>query len=153
MRIRRATERDIPWLLTQLRAFAAAYPVQITIRDAHAEVVLGTLIREQYVALAERTDADGVTRVGLIAGTLQPHPFDPETLCATSLFWFVTPEHRRSRAGALLFMDFESWAASTGAPIQAFSLVAGSAITTESFTRRGWQVVETMLTRAPGAVA
>lgn len=149
VRIRRAVESDIPWLRQQLQDFAAAYPVRLTVPDDHAEVVLGTLIREQYVAIAEREDEDGqpTVRVGLIAGVLGPHPFAPAMQCATQLFWWVTPEFRRSTAGARLLADFEAWVESVNPDIALFSLAANSPVHRGSLAGRGWMPTETWFAR------
>jgi len=139
MVVRRAVLEDIPWLVTELEDFAAHYPVRIPVPHDHAERLLGQLIDTQYVAIASTEDG---TRVGLIAGVLQPHPFNPDVLCATQLWWWVTPEHRSSSAGARLLGDFERWAASTGADLTSFTVAANSPIHAESMTRRGWRPAE-----------
>lgn len=146
VQVRRATPEDVPWLLTQLRDFAAAYPARLRVMgaDDFAEDYLGVLIREQYVAIAER---DGQP-VGLIAGVCAPHPMNPDLMLATELFWFVPLAHRGTRAGLLLLNDFESWVGEAGADCVNFTLEAGSPVNARILEKRGYVLAETQYLRA-----
>lgn len=152
MRVRLAGFADVPWLLHELRAFASAYPVQsarfpVVGSDAHAEALVGHLIRTQYVAVAEREDGQ---LVGLVAGVLQPHPFNPDLTIAAELWWWVTPPARGSRAGLLLLADLERWAAEADAPL-VLTTEATTAVTDRHLLRRGYVPVERQWLRVPVA--
>lgn len=140
MLVRKAVPSDIPWLLTQLREFAAFHPIgpRIMGTDANAEVLLGHLIATQFVAVA---DAEG-TPVGLIAGAVSPHPFNPELRVATELWWFVSPAHRGSRAGLALLDSYEAWA-KENADVRGMTLEANSPVNPRVLLKRGYQLAET----------
>lgn len=143
--VRRAEQADVPWVLGQLRAFAAAYGTRRSLfGDAgHAEALVAGLIEDQFVAIAER---DGEP-VGLIAGVLQPHPFNPDLQVASELWWWVTPEVRGSRAGHLLLDAFEGWALESEADLINFTLEAHSPVRDRTLERRGYRLFERQFLR------
>lgn len=100
---------------------------------------MGDLIRGQCVRLATLPDG---TPVGLIAGMLAPHPFNPGLRLASELFWFVAPEYRGSRAGLLLLLAFDSWAEQEGAHAVHMALEAGSPVNDRFLTKRGYRKAE-----------
>lgn len=140
MRVRTADAQDIPWLLAQLREFAASHPIgpRIMGTDENAEALLGHLIATQFVAVA---DAEG-SPVGLIAGAVTPHPFNPDLLVASELWWFVAPAHRGSRAGLALLEAYEDWA-KANADVRGMTLEANSPVNPRVLVKRGYQLAET----------
>lgn len=139
MRVRRADPSDIPWLIGQLRTFAASHPLgpRLMGSDAHAEALLAHLLATQFVAIA---DAEG-TPVGLIAGALAPHPFNGDLLIATELFWWVTPPHRGTRAGLMLLDAYDAWA-TEHADVKGMTLEAGSPVNPRVLEKRGYRLAE-----------
>lgn len=148
MVIRCGRDSDGPWVCEQLRAFAAQYPTRRAIwpTDAYAEALVGTLIREQFVAIAEQ---DGQP-VGLIAGLAAPHPLNPALLVATELAWWVVPPARGTRAGLLLLDAFDAWAEQSGADLVNMTLEAGSPVSDRCLTRRGYALTERQYVRERG---
>jgi len=144
-RVRPAGPTDVPWMLEQLQAFAAAYGTRRSLfGDAeHAEALVGTLIDTQFVAIAE---ADGQP-VGLVAGALVPHPFNPDLQVANELWWWVVPPARGSRAGALLLDAFDEWADDSGADLVNFTLEADSPVRDRSLEKRGYRLMEKQFVR------
>jgi GNAT superfamily N-acetyltransferase len=143
--VRRAEQSDVPWVLGQLRQFAAAYGTRRSLfgSETHAEALVGTLIEDQFVAIAER---DGQP-VGLIAGVLQPHPFNPDILVASELWWWVTPPARGTRAGHELLDAFEGWALEHEADLINFTLEADSPVRDRTLERRGYRLFERQFLR------
>lgn len=141
--IRRATHDDVPWLLRELRAFAGWNGLQLFGNEAHSEALVGQLIDTQFVAIATRSDE----RVGLIAGTVGPHPFNPERTMAMELWWWVTPEARGSSAGARLLDAFDDWANDSGADLVSFTLEAESPVNPRTLERRGYRLMEYQFVR------
>ena len=139
VRVRRAVPGDIPWLVTQLREFAALHPIGARIMgsDSHAEAILAHLIDTQFVAVAE---ADG-TPVGLIAGAVAPHPFNPDLAMATELWWWVVPPARNTRAGLALLDAYDTWA-DTVADLKGMTLEASSPVNPRTLLKRGYQLAE-----------
>lgn len=151
MRIRRAGIEDVPWVCAQLRDFADSAPLlrKLYGSQEHAEVVVGNLVRDHYMAIAERDGAP----VGFIAGMLAPHPFNPDLLFAAEVFWWVTLPHRGSRAGAMLFNDFDRWADNSGAHLVGMTREASSPISERAYLRRGYQPAEQQYVRCVGGIA
>lgn len=139
VRIRRAVPADIPWLVSQLREFAALHPVGARIMgsDSHAEALLAHLMATQFLAVA---DADG-TPVGLIAGAVAPHPFNPALTMATELWWWVQPPARHTRAGLALLNAYDEWADSV-ADLKGMTLEVASPVNPETLLRRGYHLAE-----------
>lgn len=145
--MRRATVEDVPWLLDELREFAAHYPitnVALFGSDAHAEGLLLALIGGQYVAIAHRGDE----RMGLIAGGLARHPYNPDLLVASELWWWVTPAHRGTRAGYALLAAFQRWARHAGADLVTMTLASNSQVRPNALERLGYRETERAFTLA-----
>jgi N-acetylglutamate synthase-like GNAT family acetyltransferase len=99
--IRRATATDVPWLLTQLRAFADSYGTRRSLfppDPAQAHAIAGALVAQHAFFIGER---DG-RPAGLIAGALVAHPYNPELQVLQELFWWVDPASRGSTLGSRL---------------------------------------------------
>ena len=139
MRVRPATSDDIPWLLTQLRAFAAEHPIgpRLLGSDAHAEALLGTLLATQFVAIADEQGQP----LGLLAGAIAPHPFNEELMVATELGWWIVPAHRKGKAGLALLNAYEMWA-EANADVSVFTLEAQSPVSDRTLTKRGYELAE-----------
>lgn len=105
--------------------------------DAHAESLLAHLMDTQLVLVA---DTNGEP-VGLIAGALAPHPFNPDITVATELWWFVSPAHRGSRAGLALLDAYDAWA-SEHADIKGMTLEATSPVNPRVLLKRGYVLAE-----------
>lgn len=141
--IRRATHDDVPWLLQELRAFANWNGLRLFGDEGHAEALLGRLIDTQFVAIATR----GTSRLGLIAGVVNPHPFNPDIKMATELWWWVTPDARGSSAGARLLDAFDEWADDSGADLVSFTLEAESPVNPRTLEKRGYRLAEHQFVR------
>mgnify|MGYP001577507889 FL=1 len=127
-------------MLTQLRAFADQYPTRRAIwpTDQEAELLVGTLIRTQFVAIAEE---DGQP-IGLIAGVCQPHALNQSLTIATELAWWVIGPKRGSRAGLMLLDAFDRWANDSQAHLVNMTLEVGSPVSDRCLTRRGYALAE-----------
>jgi GNAT superfamily N-acetyltransferase len=102
MRVRQAEIADLPWLLEQLRMFSDFFGSRRPLfpsDEGDARRALRGLIETQPFFVAD----DGERLHGFIAAVLTPHPFNASIRTLHELFWWVAPEHRGSRAGALLF--------------------------------------------------
>jgi hypothetical protein len=113
IKIRCANFCDLDWMLLQLRAFDKFFGSKRSLfpDDELALGFIANLVMTQVVYVAEKQssgDAHGTDArlVGFIAGLLGPHPFNPEIMVLTELFWWVTLEDRGSSAGARLLEEF-----------------------------------------------
>ena len=154
MRIRPAVGTDVPWLLSQLRAFASAYPVPLPLYggDEYTRGILERLLAsdaESLLAIAER---DTGAPVGFLGASVLPHPLCPDLTMATEWWWWVQPADRGSRAGLMLLATFEQWADALGVPAH-LTTEATSALNDRHLTRRGYAPVERHWLRMPAAPA
>ena len=124
MIVREAVLEDLPAtveLLIKFHAESAYYesiPInRDTLVTSVTHFITNPLIR---VFLAELDDG---TPVGGTAGMLYPWWFNEDYITGQELFWFVEPEHRRSKAGKLLFQALEDWATEQGAKTFAMAAV------------------------------
>jgi len=69
------------------------------------------------------------------------------------VFWWVTLPHRGSRAGAMLFNDFDRWADNSGAHLVGMTREASSPISERAYLRRGYQPAEQQYVRCVGGIA
>lgn len=141
MNIRPATFDDADWLLMELRDFSRFFGTRRSLfPDDERTALLGLshLIRKEPIFVAEASDGE---RVGFVAGTLAPHPFNPEIMVLTELFWWVTTEHRGSSAGARLLEKFINYGREHADWIN-LTLEANSPINPATLERRGFRLRE-----------
>ncbi len=116
--LRAAAAQDMDWLMVQLRAFDqfASYKRSLVEDDAHARLALKHLVENHVCIIAEGSTCEHVgdcpggtpclNRLGFIAGYRAPHPFNPKINVLNESFWWVSPEHRKTRAGIMLLDQF-----------------------------------------------
>lgn len=83
---------------------------------------------------------DGVC-VGALAAMLVPNMYNPNLKTFAELFWYVLPEYRATRAGALLFSAFES-KGSECADEAVMSILNTSHVNVSTLNKRGFQLGE-----------
>jgi N-acetylglutamate synthase-like GNAT family acetyltransferase len=155
--IRPASRADIPWLLEQLRAFAdfsntahSLFPDEESVATAIVDSLIAQAGQWQGVFLiAEAADH---TRLGFIVGLLGAHPFNPRVRVLSELFWWVTPNHRGSSAGARLLDAFVGFGKRHADQV-VLTLEHESPDLEAGFVRRGFRLKErTFLLEVPRAV-
>jgi len=105
MIIRDAEEADIPFIVGEGIKFLEHHPMNLQ-EGVDKEYLLSLatlLIKEHIVLIAE----EGDSKMGMIAGLVTPHIYNPKHLGVQELFWWVLPEYRTSKAGLKLFKVFE----------------------------------------------
>lgn len=142
---RSATPEDIPWLLEELKKFAVFLGTTRSLfpNDDYAKARLQELIETQVFCIAEsniENSHDG-TRVGFISGIVGPHYFNPDIVVLTELFWWVQPEWRGTRAGALLFAEFLN-SGRARADMVVMTLEEHSPVHEETLVRHGFKRYE-----------
>lgn len=102
--VRPATPEDIPWLLAQLRQFDAFFGSSRSLfpSEEHAEAIIAGLIETQPILVAAGTTGP----VGFICGAITPHPYNPDLIVLSEMFWWVAEAYRGSRAGLALLNEF-----------------------------------------------
>lgn len=104
IRVRRAIVEDIPAILGDLEEFSEFYGTKLKLYPGHdlARAKVAMLIKQQIFYVATK----GSTVIGFVCGLLAPHFLNDDIITLTELLWWVNPEHRGSRAGAMLFNAF-----------------------------------------------
>jgi len=106
--VRRANSEDIPWILDQLKNFADFYGTRKSLfGDAEYSHAFISQLVDQHLFLVAESTQFGL--IGLISGTIEPHPYNPEIICLNECFWWVDEKHRGSKAGLLLLNAFTRW--------------------------------------------
>lgn len=141
VRIRQADENDIAWLLPQLHEFAAFFGSRRSLfpeSDERAAVIVQGMLDHPFFIAESRAFAG---RLGFIAGTLTPHPYNPDITVLAETFWWVDPAHRGTRAGALLLKHFEDYGRAHADWI-VMTLNVETPVKEETLTRRGYRLKE-----------
>lgn len=105
MDVRKANLIDITWILTELQSFAKFYGNDKLVdfsNTEHNERVIADVINNHLFLIAEKNDV----RCGFISGLIHPHMFNPNLKCMTELFWWISEDHRNSRAAAVLLSAY-----------------------------------------------
>lgn len=107
--IRRAELPDVPSIVPHLQEFSMGYgtAAQLFPDLEMAEYLLNDLVLHEPFWVAE----EGGEIVGLIAGTLGPHPYNADIVVLQEMFWWVMPAYRGRRAGYELLKAFTDFGA------------------------------------------
>lgn len=107
MQVRQATNSDIPWIISELKAFSSFYGGKIPVfgNQEHMENLVETLIQTHVMLICDDND----TKLGFIGGFLGPHLFNPAIRVLTELCWWVPERHRGTKAGSLLLDAFQEF--------------------------------------------
>ena len=134
-----AVEDDIPWLLKELKCFSEFHGSKIPLfaDHDHAVKVVTEMVRNHLTFVA----FNGEERMGLIAGYVLAHPFNPAIRVLQETFWWVPEVHRGSRAGALLLSTFIDWGKANVDWVH-FGLEAKSPVSDKCLLKRGFKLQE-----------
>lgn len=108
IRVRRAGVEDAQTLidLSQVQREEALFKYP-SADKALMEEVLEVFVKNPNLGFASIAESD--KPIGYISGFVGVYLFSQVKRAAVN-FWYVLPEFRASRAGHLLFLDFENWA-------------------------------------------
>jgi hypothetical protein len=136
--IRKATIEDLEWLLQELKTFSAFIDCKTQVFNEDYGRAMFPLMLDKHVVFIAESEGE---RLGFIAGLLTPHPFNPNIKILQELFWWVSEQHRRSRAGLMLLNTFieegkrlANWTI--------MSLESNSPVREETLLRRGFRLKE-----------
>lgn len=142
--IRRANTSDTAWVARELRAFDAFFGGTyswIPQQPGELERRVYEMLKAEHMYPWWVALLDGEP-VGFIAGVLHPHHFNPEVVCLSEMFWWVTPAHRQSRAGWMLLSTFTLFGHGA-ANLIIMTLEAESPVKFGTLERLGYRVKET----------
>lgn len=85
---------------------------------------------------------DGEKRVGAMGGYLAPNLFNPNLGTLSELIWWVDPDYRKTRVGAMLLSAYEKMALESEAHDGTLSLLPSSPVNFKSLEKREWTLAE-----------
>jgi len=138
VRVRRAALDDLDWLVQELKAFSEFIQTVHQVYDPEYALAGMRMMCGQHLVLIAEQDGE---RLGFIAGLVGAHPFNPKLRFLTEVFWWVSAQHRRSRAGLLLLNAFIE-EGRRSADLIVMSLETNSGVREETLTRRGFRLKE-----------
>lgn len=136
--VRRAVEKDIPWIAEQVEQFLLFMGGDIPFNAPHIEQLVLTFIKQHFMLVVEK---DGELS-GVWAGMLHPHFLNPDVKVLTEVMWWVPEEKRNSRAGLLLLSAQEQIARHYGVQLECLSTEVGSPLNQGSLEKRGFKLQE-----------
>jgi hypothetical protein len=138
--LRRAEARDIAWLMIQLREFSKFIETEYQLYgdDEYTKNGLQLLIDKHYLNIAANENGEPI---GFMAGYFNPHLFNPSIMYLCELFWWVVPEYRHTRAGALLMNAFIDFGKQKAQWIS-FSLNRFTEVNERALLKRGFELHE-----------
>lgn len=143
LEVRWAREGDIPWIEAELLEFSQAigtkYPL-FPLGETFRRETLLKLMADHLFLVAETPRSS--LPVGLIAGVVVPHALNPAILMLHEMFWWVTPEHRGSRAGLVLLDAFVGWGKENCQWVY-FSIHHTTKVSSRAMLRRGFHEEQT----------
>lgn len=137
--VRRATFDDIPDILEMLKEFAVFFDSRYSVYpdDEHATQFLTSMVNDHLVLICKHDEKN----IGLIAGMILPHIFNPKITTLVETFWWVQKEYRETKAGAMLLNEYirfgrqnVQWVIGT--------IEDNSPVRDETFLKRGFKLKE-----------
>jgi hypothetical protein len=137
--VRRGTFDDIEDILVMLQEFAVFYNSRYSVYpdEEHAKKFLTSMVNDHLVLVCTH---DGET-IGLIAGMLLPHIFNPKIKTLVETFWWVQKDYRETRAGAMLLNEYVRFGRQNVNWILA-TIEDNSPVRDETFLKRGFKLKE-----------
>lgn len=135
--VRKATGGDLDWILQELEQFAQSTKTKYSLFAPQEEVrhkIILNIIENHVFFVAEKER-------GMAAGFIVPHIFNPEILVLYEAFWWVSLDHRKSRAGLKLLNEFVKWGKENVDWI-IFGLQNNSGVNDKTLFKRGFRVQE-----------
>jgi len=137
MIVRVAESQDIPWIAGELKTFSGEIKSPYPSTDKEAHTFLQNMLDHHVIFVAEK---NGVP-AGVIGGLISPHLYNKDVHILSEIFWWVIPEHRKSRAGLLLLNAFTKFGREV-AQIVTISKTNLSPINDRVLNRRGYDFRE-----------
>ena len=143
VRVRKAVEGDIEWLLIELEEFARFADTKYSLlprEDSVRRQILKAFIEKHVFFVAE--EEENGERLGFISGLVHPHVFNPQLYVCQEMWWWVPKKTRgRSRAGMMLLDAFTEWGRENVDWIF-FSLNHNTPVRPEALEKRGYNFQE-----------
>lgn len=145
MQIREATVGDTEEVIALMSAFhAESVYGQAPMDEPSLRLTIEMLTASAIGSLWVASTDDGRI-VGVTGGLITPTWWNRNITSAAEFLWFVHPDHRRSKAGKLLFQALEAWAKDAGATYIMMASAAGKhqKRVNQIYEGRGYSPIET----------
>jgi ribosomal protein S18 acetylase RimI-like enzyme len=136
--VRKARHDDLNWLLEQTELFQNSIDAPVPFNKDYMTILIGEFIDNHYALIVTN---DGVP-YGFAAAMCHPHMFNPDFKIFTEVAWWVSEQHRNTRAGLILLDALEKVAEKEGADVIALSSEHNSPLALRAFTKRGYKALE-----------
>lgn len=138
MKVRRATDKDIPWLVEQATAFMEYSGYRSLFDSEYLPHLVSDCVNHHLVLVALAKSE----KVGMLIAHRCPHPYNPKKILLAELCWWVDPTARGTTAGATLLTTYFEWG-KRNADMVTMSLMEHSPIKAASLEKRGFKRKET----------
>jgi GNAT superfamily N-acetyltransferase len=141
MVVRDGNSEDVPWLLEQLREFAAFFGSKHSLFDEeYAREYLPQFIDSSLFLVAE---SDEGRRSGFLGAYITRHPYNPriDPILSEAFFW-VERSHRGGRAAVMLLDAYIEYGKAIGCKWIGFTLETRSPMHEEHLIKRGFHKQE-----------
>jgi hypothetical protein len=137
--VEKLTEQDLSW-------FVETAAVNMLVNEVQSpELVnvanLYTLSRKSMEEGTAFVVKQGYVPIGALGALLLPNLYNPEITTLVELFWYVLPEYRNTRAGALLFSELDKYG-EANADEAVLSLLGSSTVNMKTLEKRGFMLRE-----------
>ena len=107
MSIRCMFDEDRPWAIDQLRVFHSQVDIIPWPGDEYARCLLTELMQHHYIRVSYNRARE---LTGILGAMVVPHYLNPRHMVLSEVFWWVSEEHRGTRAGFELLRDYIKFA-------------------------------------------
>lgn len=132
--LRNADVYDIPWIVREAGNFLKHIGREECYNPDYLYELAPKMLEQRAVLVAEM---DGKL-CGIIAATVQPHPFNPHITVVAELMWWVVEECRGSSVGYRLLKALEARAKQLNADLLVMSTEMNSPLSTDALEKRGY---------------
>jgi hypothetical protein len=146
MKIRKATEADIPVLLAEAHSFIKECANPFVKADPEHLIKLGRALMKEHVFVV--AEADNGEVAGFIGACYNKSIVDMSCMTLQELFWWVLPAYRKTKAAWLLIKFISKVGDKYGIPV-VLCTTANSPEMDKSLTRQGFNLLEKHYIRGP----
>lgn len=139
--VRKAEERDIPWLFFQFKEFSRFYGTkkQLFGDDEEYNLAAIRIMMQEHLFLVAEKDSK---LVGFVSGFINGHPYNKHILVLTETFWWVEKSSRGSKAAVLLLNEFVKFGKANVDWVY-FTFNKHTGVKDQHLTKRGFHMKET----------
>jgi len=139
MEVRKATLEDVHWIAQEMKIFADEYISDIPLYHSDEYIInlIENIITNHVCYVAE----DDTGLVGVVAGLVNKHIYNPDITQLIELVWWVPKDKRGTGAGKALLDAYTAWGKKY-AHWTVFSHAPNTPVGEEIFLKKGYKLLE-----------